>query len=253
MIDFTAVLPSIQLHANVEAPRECCGIVVRKLDGALLYMPCRNAASERDVFQIDVTDAAHAEDTGVPVAYAHSHVYTSPMPTDADRVSMMKHGLPWIIVNHPTGAFTINDPVPVIVPLEGRRFVHGVHDCYAIVRDYFAQLGITLADYPRVWGWWENFDLPDAYRENFAREGFVSIHEGALDAEALRKLKPHDVILLRIRAPRDNHAGVYVGDNFMLHHLIDELSRRELLGEFYQRRARAILRHRSLLDQPQEG
>ncbi|MGF6607047.1 proteasome lid subunit RPN8/RPN11 [Paraburkholderia sp. WSM4175] len=249
MHDFAPVLPLIRIHAAAEAPRECCGIVVRQTDGTLNYIACRNTASERDVFRIDPADAARAEDTGELVAYAHSHVYTPPMPTDADRVYMAETGVPWIIVNHPTGSFTINYPAPFVAPLEGRKFVHGVHDCYAIIRDHYATvLGITLADYPRVWGWWENFDLPDIYRENFAREGFVSIHEGALDVEALRRLKPHDVILFRIRAPRDNHAGVYVGENFMIHHLIDELSRRELLGEFYQRRARAILRHRSLME-----
>ncbi|MBB5496888.1 C40 family peptidase [Paraburkholderia sp. MM5384-R2] len=249
MLDFSSVLPLIQVHANAGAPRESCGVVVKKSDGSLLYVPCRNQADGRDVFRLDPQDAANAEDQGELVAYAHSHVYTPATPTDADRAGMARTGLPWIIVNYPTGAFTINDPVPFVAPLEGRNFVHGVHDCYAIVRDYYAtRLGITLADYPRVWGWWENFDLPDMYRENFAREGFVSVHEGALDTEALRKLRPHDLILFRIRAPRDNHAGIYTGENFMIHHLIDELSRRELLGEFYQKRARAILRHRSLME-----
>ncbi|MGF6839907.1 proteasome lid subunit RPN8/RPN11 [Paraburkholderia youngii] len=249
MYDFSPVLPLIHLHANAEAPRESCGLVVKRSDGSLLYVPCRNTADERDLFRLDPSDAARAEDQGELVAYAHSHVYTPPIPTDADRYSMHKSGLPWIIVNVPTGAFTVNQPEPFIAPLEGRAFVYGVHDCYGIVRDYYAvKLGITLADYPRMWGWWENFELPDMYRENFASEGFVSVHEGALDADALKKLKPHDLILFRIRSRRDNHAAVYVGDGFMLHHLIDEISRRDLLDDFYQKRARAILRHQSLID-----
>ncbi|MEX3690599.1 C40 family peptidase [Paraburkholderia sp. BR14263] len=249
MIDFSSVVPMVQVHANAEAPRECCGLVVRKPDGALAYMPCHNLAHERDRFVIDPQDAAHAEDTGELVAYAHSHVFTSPMPTAADRDGMARTGLPWIIVNHPVGSFTINEPEPFLAPLVGRAFVHGVHDCYGIVRDYYASVvGIALNDYPRAWGWWDRDDGPDLYRENFAHEGFVSIHEGQLTTEALRLLRPHDVILFRIRATRDNHAAVYVGANVILHHLIDNLSRRETLSEFYLRRATAILRHCTLMD-----
>lgn len=251
MIDFTPVLPLIRLHADTEAPRECCGVVVRYIDDTLHYVPCRNLSHDHDQFMIDPVDAAHAEDTGEVVAYAHSHVFNPPEPTDADRASMAQMagtGLPWIIVNHPLGSYTINQPGAFVAPLVGRAFVHGVHDCYGIVRDYYAtELGITLNDYPRVWGWWEHTDGPDLYRENFAREGFTVLHEGALDAAALKLLRPHDLILMRIRAPRDNHMAVYMGDGAILHHLIDQLSRREYLAEFYQRRASAILRHRAFM------
>lgn len=247
--DLASVVPLIQVHANAEAPRECCGLVVRKPDGALEYVPCRNIGLERDHFLIDPQDAANAEDRGQLVAYAHSHVFSPPTPTDADRESMAHTGVPWIIVNHPLGSFTITDPAPYVAPLVGRTFVHGVHDCYGIVRDYYASvLHITLNDYPRVWGWWEKQDGPDLYRDNFAREGFTAIHEGALDSGALAKLRTHDLILFRMGARRDNHMAVYVGGNVILHHLIDQLSRREYLSEFFQRRATAILRHRHFIE-----
>ncbi|WP_395066204.1 C40 family peptidase [Paraburkholderia silvatlantica] len=249
-LDFTSVLPMIQLHADAEAPRECCGLVVRKPDGALQYMPCRNLAHEHDQFVIDPQDAAHAEDTGEVVAYAHSHVFVPPQPTDADRQSMARTGLPWIIVNHPLGSFTVNEPVPYLAPLVGRSFVHGVHDCYGIVRDYYEQeLGIVLNDYPRAFGWWDHEEGPDLYRENFASEGFVPVHAGPLDASTLKVLRAHDLLLMRIRARRDNHMAVYIGGNAILHHLVDQLSRREVLQEFYQRRTTVVLRHRSLLNE----
>jgi len=252
--DFTSVLPMIQLHADAVAPRECCGLVVRRPDGALQYMPCRNLAHADDQFTICPEDAAHAEDTGEVVAYAHSHVFTPPTPTDADRASMARTGLPWIIVNHPLGSYTVNQPVPFLAPFAGRAFVHGVHDCYGILRDWYAgELGIVLNDYPRQYGWWDREDGPDLYRENFSREGFVVVHEGALDAAALGALRTHDLLLMRIRAKRDNHMAVYVGGNVILHHLVDQLSRREVLQEFYQRRTTAVLRHRSMLDLMEEA
>ncbi|WP_233866574.1 C40 family peptidase [Paraburkholderia adhaesiva] len=255
--DLSTMVPMVRIHAGAEAPHECCGVIVRRVDGELQYMPCRNVANERDRFAMHPQDLIAAEQAGTPVAYAHSHVYTSPVPTDADRDWMSRTGLPWLIVNHPTGSFTINDPAPFIAPLTGRTFVHGVHDCYGIIRDYYAtELGIALTDYPRKWGWWEHTDGPDLYRENFAREGLTAVWDHAspeaegIDADALRLLRPHDVILMRIRTPRENHAAVYVGGNVLLHHLIDQPSRREYYGEFYQRRTTAILRHRNFM---QEG
>jgi proteasome lid subunit RPN8/RPN11 len=253
-MDFTSVLPMIQLHADAQAPRECCGLVVRRADGALQYMPCRNLAHDADQFMIDPQDAADAEDAGEVVAYAHSHVFAPPAPTDADRASMARTGLPWIIVNHPLGSYTVNEPVPFVAPMTGRAFVHGVHDCYGIVRDWYVQeLGILLNDYPRHYGWWDSDDGPDLYRENFAHEGFVLVHEGTLDTAALGTLRTHDLLLMRIRARRDNHMAVYVGGNVILHHLVDQLSRREALQEFYQRRTTAVLRHRVLLDLMEEA
>lgn len=251
-LDLTAVLPMIQLHADAQAPRECCGVVVRVADGgdgSLKYVPCRNLSHEQDQFAIDPTDAAQAEDDGEIVAYAHSHVYRSPQPTDADRAGIAKHGVPWIIVNHPVGSYTITEPVPFVAPLIGRAFVHGVHDCYGLVRDYYAQeLHIALNDYPRRFGWWDSDDGPDLYRENFGREGFVEIHHGMLTSTALAMLRPHDLVLMRIRARRDNHMAVHIGDGVILHHLVDQLSRRETLQEHYQRRTTAILRHRSFIE-----
>ncbi|WP_321941630.1 C40 family peptidase [Paraburkholderia tropica] len=249
-VDLTAALPMIQLHADAEAPRECCGVIVRAADGTLRYEPCRNLAHDVDQFVMDPADAARAEDSGEIVAYAHSHVFRSPQPTDADRAGIAKHGLPWVIVNTPVGSYTITEPQPFTAPLVGRTFVHGVHDCYGLVRDYYAQeLGIALNDYPRRFGWWERDDGPDLYRENFGREGFVEIHRGMLTVAALALLQPHDLVLMRMGARRDNHMAVHVGNGVILHHLIDQLSRREALQEHYQRRATAILRHCTLIEQ----
>jgi hypothetical protein len=46
-----------------------------------------------------------------------------------------------------------------------RPFVHGVHDCYSIVRDSYAQHGITHNDYLRAFGWWDDKCGLDLYRK----------------------------------------------------------------------------------------
>jgi proteasome lid subunit RPN8/RPN11 len=243
--DLAALVPFVCIHAQAEAPRECCGVIVREASGSLTYIACRNLARRTEHFVIDGADYARAEDTGEVVAIVHSHVYEPPEPSLADRAGIERSNLPWLIVNHPLGTCRVIRPEGFSAPLLGRPFVHGVHDCYALVRDYYATQSVTLNDYPRTWGWWDDPQGPDLYRENFAIEGFVQIATGFDDARA--KLREHDLILMRIRAPRENHMAVYLGNSVILHHLIGQTSRREVYQEFYQRRTTAVLRHRAFM------
>ncbi|WP_250538944.1 MULTISPECIES: NlpC/P60 family protein [unclassified Caballeronia] len=118
------------------------------------------------------------------------------------------------------------------------------------MRDVYAEGGIDLNDYERHYGWWNSEDGSDLYRENFAREGFVPIVEHSPTSDDLKLLRPMDLILMNIRARRENHMAVYLGDGVILHHLIGHASRREAYQEFYQRRTTAILRHRELMREP---
>lgn len=128
-----------------------------------------------------------------------------------------------------------------VAPLLGRPFIHGIWDCYSLVRDAF-QLGaeqmraqnisqawalpsVSLPDVPRSDGWWE--DGKDLYMDWMKPAGFVEI-----DAEQAR---PGDGFLMKLRSTKLNHAGVLVSDNEILHHLPTRLSRRETGGVwFYQ-------------------
>lgn len=232
------VVPYVIIHANAEAPREACGVVILR-EGDLEYVACRNLAEEHEHFIIHGEDYARAEDTGQVVAIAHSHPYISPKPSLADLEGIERTKMPWLIVNIPVGKYTITRPSGFKAPLIERPFVHGVHDCYAIVRDYYGIQGIELRDYPRSFGWWERKDGPDLYRENFSKEGFVEVPR--------ESLRTHDLILMNIRAAHDNHMAVYLGNGVILHHLIGHLSRRETYQEFYQRRTTAVLRHQAFM------
>lgn len=100
-------------------------------------------------------------------------------------------------------------------PIIGRPFVHGVWDCYGLIRDWYRQeRGIELPNFERADGWWEQGE--NLYIDNYAAAGFV-----AHDAE----LQPGDVILMQYQASVVNHAGVYIGDGMMLHHLYGQSAR----------------------------
>jgi len=240
----------IDAHALAEFPREACGLaIVQK--GRHRYVPCRNVAeSPAEHFQLSAEDYAHAEDRGEIVAVVHSHPNAWARASEADRVACETSGLPWIIVgvrDDGTGPFVVDvdtiAPCGFEAPLVGRAFVHGVLDCYTLVRDHFArELSIALPDFPRTDKWWERGD--DLYMRHFAEAGFVP---------ATGALRPHDVILMQIRTPGIaqvdvNHAAVYLGDGAMVHHLYQRLSSRDVYGGYWAENTRLIIRHKELTD-----
>lgn len=233
--DYSKIIADIREHAAACAPDECCGVaVVRR--GKLRYVPCRNVLiSSGDAFMISPEDYAAAEDQGAVVAIVHSHVNLPPEPSMADKVGIEGANLPWLIVNHPVGNYTVTNPSGFVAPLIGRPFVHGVLDCYTIIRDWYArERGITLPDYDRPELWWEQPGY-DLYRENFAHAGFVEISE--------RELQPGDVILMKIAAQRTNHGAIYLGDNLMLQHCMGRLSSRDVWGGAWRKAATHFLRY----------
>lgn len=233
-LDLTPLLPAVQAHAAECAPRECCGVaVVRK--GKLRYFPCRNLhAGAGDVFAIDPADYAAAEEAGTVVAVVHSHVGLPPAPSMADKVGIEDTGLPWLIVNHPVGTWTLTAPEGYAAPYVGRPFVHAVLDCYTLIRDWYArERGIALPDYARADRWWEKGG--DLYRQNFADAGFVEIAE--------RELQPGDVILMQAMAPVTNHGAIYLGGNLILQHVMGRLSSRDVWGGAWRKSATHFLRY----------
>jgi proteasome lid subunit RPN8/RPN11 len=226
-----ALLAEIRAHAAAEAPKECCGVVIVR-QGKARYRPCRNVADEpQRTFVIDPQDWAKAEDEGEIVRVVHSHVFAAPVPSEADRVGCERSGIPWWIVNHPLGHYEEIHPTGWKAPLIGRQFHHGVLDCYALVRDYYAELGIDIPDFARSNQWWHNGQ--NLYMDNYRRAGF----------EVVDDLREHDVLLMQIGAPVVNHAAVYIGDGMILQHCMDRLSSRDVYGGAWRRATRFIVRH----------
>ena len=248
MTDFTSVLPFIRIHAAAEAPRESCGIVIADPDGKPVYIACKNLAKETEHFVLDSADFARAEDTGEIIAIAHSHVFESPAPSSADLTGIERTRVPWLIVNHPLGTFTITKPSGYVAPLVGRAFVHGSHDCYGLIRDAFRERGVELPEFDRVYGWWDEPNGPELYgEENITSAGFAIIHRGSVDSNSLKSLHPYDVLIIQVAAKHPNHGAVYIGNGMILHHLIGQLSRREFFGEHWQKRTVLVLRHKSMM------
>lgn len=229
------ILISARAHASEAAPQESCGLIVI-IDGIQQYRRCRNISlNGADTFIIHPEDYAAAEDEGEIACVVHSHPFASPEPSQLDRMACAQGSIPWLIVNHPVGHHTLTLPESYQPPLVGREFVHGVFDCYALVKDYYQQeCGIALPHYERNDEWWRAGK--NLYMDHFGEAGFVRV-DGAPEK--------HDVFLMQIRSPVPNHAAVYLGDEMILHHLYNRLSTRDTYGGYWQYVTTLQLRHRS--------
>ena len=221
-------------HAKTEDPRECCGLVA-VVKGRQRYFPCRNIAQTPD--EHFVLDGWHeVEDKGEVVAVVHSHPKTNPAPSTADRVACEKSELPWFIVNPKTEGWGYCEPEGFELPYVGREFVHGIVDCYTLVRDWYArEYGIQLRDYDRRDRWWDHGE--NLYVENFQKEGFRKI--------PVEEVRQGDLILMNLVSPVPNHAAIYIGDQRVLHHVQGRLSSRDVYGGYYGKSTACALRHES--------
>lgn len=233
---------AIRAHAVAEYPRECCGLVVIQ-KGRERYLPCRNIAPSAEAhFAMSGEDYHQAEDAGEIVALVHSHPDMPAAPSEADRVSCETSGHPWIIVSVMSGVageLAAIEPCGYQAPLVGRPFVHGVLDCYTLVRDWHArEAGIVLPEFMRHDGWW-NDGHSSLYLDNFRNAGCDPITGSP---------RCGDIILMQIRSKNGvpNHAGIYLGDELILHHLYGRLSSRDLYPGYLRDCTTLIVRHKDL-------
>jgi cell wall-associated NlpC family hydrolase len=201
------------------------------------YLRCTNvAANPSQDFAISAEDFAAAEDLGEVTALVHSHPGASALPSVADLSACESAGVPlWIIVSlgaQVDGSIAVDGwhefgPTGYKAPLIGCPFSHGTHDCYGLVRRYYKlTYGISLPDFPRVAHWW-NDGHTNLYTENYEKAGFVS--QGLI-----AELKTGDVLLMKVASRNNvpNHAAVYIGDGWIIHHLWGQLSRRDQLPRY---------------------
>src|SRR5690606_37373655 len=117
-------------------------------------------------------------------------------------------------------------------PLLKRPFLHGVRDCYELIRSWFWQNRLDkLLPMPRDEGWWgdpENGIAPtaDLYLEHFKACGAERIYP-----RSQADLKPGDVFLFKLKSERYNHGGVFIGNGKAIHHAPNRFSQEMIVTD----------------------
>lgn len=230
------LLDAIRRHVAAEYPKEACGVIVETGKGQK-FIPCRNVAEKPlDTFTLSPVDKCAAEDEGEIIMIVHSHPdVVKLIPSEIDRIQCDFSGVEWGIMSWPDGDFCTISPRNERDYI-GRRWVLGYADCWSLIREYHRrEFGIELNDYSVPYEWWLD-GKENRYDDNYIAEGFEEIDP--------RNMLPGDMIMMRISAPVTNHAGLYVGNNCMLHHMFGHLSSRVPYGKYYRDRTVRVVRHR---------
>jgi len=236
---------AIMAHAARSLDTEICGIVVARGErqGWRYRRMDNKAAGRADRFEID---SAALVAQGPVAAIVHSHPHGPAFPSAADMRQQAATAIPWGIAvppPHPdSGLFWFG--TGIAYPLMVRPYRHGVTDCYALIRDWFAaEHALILADRPRDWDWWSIGG--DLYASCYEQAGFLRLPNEA-------PLQQGDIGLAALRSPVLNHALLLLDGGLVLHHPAGNygfdaarLPRREPVERWY-RHIRFWIRHRSL-------
>lgn len=206
---------------------EVCGLVI---DNTTLYR-CQNTHPEpRQHFRISDEDWLAAEEAGEVTAVFHSHPLSVPVLSGADRHAQVLTGLPWWLACD--GELRKFRPVQHLL---GRRFEHGITDCYTLFRDAYHLCGIDLPDFERTNGWWLRGE--NLYLRNMETNGFYQV--------SFSEAVPGDVIIRQPFPGADPcHAMILLEDSLVLHHdCSGHLSRREPYRQAFIKQTNSIWRH----------
>jgi proteasome lid subunit RPN8/RPN11 len=200
-------------HCKSVYPEEGCGFILEDA-----FVPCENVAVDKvKNFKIDLKEfTKYNEDIK---AIIHSHA-DYPHISKHDMISQKNIEIPFGVVFLKNGALDkvafFGDQIQPYELLE-RPFIHGIFDCYALMRDYHRLEGHLIKDYPRENLWWET--EPSMLEDLCNDAGYDFIDES--------QVKKGDIIFMKILADVTNHSAVYIGDGLLIHHLYGRLSRRE--------------------------
>lgn len=235
-------IDEMRAHAAADAPNEACGLVVQSGKKPRLVRARNVAAHPRTTFDLDPDAWFDVAEHEAVIGIYHSHPSTSADPSLADRSACELSGLPWHIVDL-VGGYQRIEPSGFRAPYLKRPYVHGVHDCYAIIRDWFEwDQKISLPNYPRTHEWWLRGG--NLYLDNFADAGFVEVDDEPREG---------DVFLIQIQSPVPNHACVYLGNGTILHHVENRLSSCDVWGGMWSRHATHHLRHNRKMGSTRDG
>lgn len=115
--------------------------------------------------------------------------------------------------------------------LVGRQWQYGVFDCYSIVRDYYALLGINLPDYERP----KDIDICESVFLKNLPKFFKEIK--------ISDRKQNDLLLMKIWTKEPMHGAILLEDDMILHQKFESLSCSEYFNHYYRKRTVGCFRY----------
>lgn len=212
--------------AEKAAPDEMCGFVAC-LPFDYEFWQCKNIApNPQETFEMDWDFMTYYD--GMVAAIAHSHPRGEPFLSGGDRQAQVATDLPWILAV--SGSLKLFRPVP---HLRGREFEYDEMDCCRLIQDAYHLCGLDLADCPR-------FGLD----EDIAAQTLLNYFENNHEFSQVDDVQAGDIILTQFGKNTPEHALLYLGDDEMLHHAHNHLSRIDIYSGYWQKHTHSVWRHK---------
>lgn len=225
----------IKLHAQKEAPKECCGFVIFNHDGILEAVEVKN--SHEDPYHnvsINPKDYLNVDCLGEIKAFYHSHLDRNEL-SEVDKKYSSFNELPYIVYCVSQNSFNVFNPKEYNNKYIGRPFEWGKKDCFNLIIDYYwNEFRIKINNYlpDRTEGWWKTSgDLVEKYKD---LNNFYEVPEP----------QNHDIIVIELNR-NQFHFGIYL-DEQILHHPRGKKSVIEGYEDKFVDKTRYILRHKTI-------
>ena len=103
------MMQDIFKHAEQEAPRECCGLVIEENNNEK-YIPFENISTNKNEFMMDAKTFVKYQLISKIKYVVHSHYGQDCQPSEADKKQCREVGIPYLIVSYPEKDYTIIQP-----------------------------------------------------------------------------------------------------------------------------------------------
>ena len=103
------MMQDIFKHAEQEAPRECCGLVIEDNNNEK-YIPFENISTNKNEFMMDAKTFVKYQLISKIKYVVHSHYGQDCQPSEADIIQCREVGIPYLIVSYPDKEYTILQP-----------------------------------------------------------------------------------------------------------------------------------------------
>lgn len=234
-------------HA-LSSSNEVCGFIKRQGD-ILIVDKKENLLNSATEFMMEGI-------TSDVVAYYHSHINYD-LISKADEIVAERLGLPCIVYNKKTNTFHHYNPTGIKIQFTERPFLLGFADCLWLVKDYYTyNLNINLASEQEII---KNNASQEEYeilvKQRCINEAdFLRTRSNYLEKyfelNGFRKVddfKKHDILITRTATYNfPIHCMIYLGNDKILHHPGNSISKEERLSRQQKKWVIYIMRHNLL-------
>jgi proteasome lid subunit RPN8/RPN11 len=203
------------------APRDKEPCAVAYLQKGKLHLKVleNTSTDPKNYFVVD-KDYVRLSLTGEILYIIHAHPDNC-IPSEYDIAACNSINIPYIVFNHKTLEYQTIYPLNYKT-LSGIPYEFGVADCFETARSWYLMHGVPIP--PRkdwIDDWWE--------------EGYDYIKD--LDKSwpfvESKGLTYGSLITFNIQHEKENHLGIYLGQDCFFHHAVDRLSCKENLYPFW--------------------